>query len=189
MSDTPLFSCLGNHEYNHLNYFDLFYLPNNERWYSFDYGHAHFICLQIDGFSSYGPGSEQYSWLEHDLARAEQPWEFVFFHVPPYSSGPHGSDLQVRTSLHPLFVQQGVDVVFNSHDHDYERSVVDGVTYIVTGGGGAELYGKQNENEASVYFESTLHFLSISLAGDSFTSRGIRPDGAEFDPFIVTADR
>ncbi len=183
LSHVPIFSSLGNHEFNHRNYFDLFYLPNNERWYSFDYGHAHFTCLQIDGFSSYRQGSEQYFWLEEDLASTEQPWKFVFFHMPLYSSGPHGGDLQVRAALHPLFVRHGVDIVFNAHDHDYERSLVDGVTYVVTGGGGAELYGKRSENDESVYYESTLHFVSISIAGDTLTGRGIVPDGTEVDPF------
>ncbi len=189
LSHVPIFSSLGNHERNHHNYYEVFYLPNNERWYSFDYGHAHFVCLQIDGFSSYGQGTEQYFWLEEDLASTEQPWKFVFFHVPPYSSGPHGGDLQVRAALHPLFVRHGVDIVFNGHDHDYERSVADGVTYVVTGGGGAALYGKWNVNEASIYFESTLHFVSISLAGDTLTSKGVRPDGTEFDPFVLNAYR
>ncbi len=150
----PLFSSLGNHELNHHNYFDAFCLPENERWHSFDYGHAHFVCLQIDGFSNYRPGSEQHLWLEEELASTEQPRKFVFFHIPPCSSGPHGSHLQARTALHPLFVQHGVDVVFNAHDHDYERSVVDGVTYIVTDGRGAELYGQWNENERSVYLKA-----------------------------------
>jgi hypothetical protein len=189
LSDVPLFPALGNHELNHNNYFDLFHLPNNERWYSFDYGHAHFVCLQIDWFGSYGPGSEQYLWLEQDLASSQQPWKFVFFHVSPYSSGPHGSDLGVRSALHPLFEQHGIDIVFSSHDHAYERSVVDGITYVVTGGGGAELYGRSNENEWSVYFESTWHFLSLSIAGDTLTSKGIRPDGTEFDPFVLTAQQ
>lgn len=39
--------------------------------------------------------------------------------------------------LHPLFAKHGVEIVFNGHDHDYERSTVDGILYIVTGGGGA----------------------------------------------------
>ena len=98
MRNTALFPSLGNHEHDHLNYFDLFYLPHNERWYSFDYGHAHFICLQVDGFANHSPGSEQYLWLEYDLAHNDQPWAFVFFHIPPYSSGPHGSDLGVQAA-------------------------------------------------------------------------------------------
>ena len=43
---------------------------------------------------------------------------------------------QCALNLVPLFEQYGVDVVFNGHDHHYERSYKDGVYYIVTGGGG-----------------------------------------------------
>ncbi len=81
MKTTTLFPSLGNHEYGHANYFDLFYLPGNERWYSFDYGNAHFTCLQIDVFTDYSVGSEQYLWLEQDLAGSNQTWKFVFFHI------------------------------------------------------------------------------------------------------------
>ena len=34
-------------------------------------------------------------------------------------------------------------MVFSGHDHDYERSLINDVTYIVSGGGGAPLYQKQ----------------------------------------------
>ncbi|RLC63774.1 MAG: hypothetical protein DRI01_04615 [Chloroflexi bacterium] len=120
MKASTLFPALGNHELNHANYFDLFYLPGNERWYSFDYGNAHFTCLQIDGFADYSIGSEQYNWLEQDLASTNQTWKFVFFHFPPYSSASHGSDLNVRAALQPLFEEHDVDIVFTGHDHSYE---------------------------------------------------------------------
>ncbi len=146
MKTTTLFPSLGNHEYGHANYFDLFYLPGNERWYSFDYGNAHFTCLQIDVFTDYSVGSEQYLWLEQDLAGSNQTWKFVFFHIAPYSSGTHGNDvnvLAVRDVLPSLFEEHKVDMVFSGHDHDYERSLINDVTYIVSGGGGAPLYQKQ----------------------------------------------
>jgi hypothetical protein len=185
MSTTTLFPAIGNHEENHPNYFDFFYLPGNERWYSFDYGHAHFVSLQVDGYGDYSVGSEQYLWLEQDLAGSTQPWKFVFFHFPPYSSGDHGSDLAVRAALQPLFEKYDVDIVFSGHDHDYERSLVNGVTYLVTGGGGAPLYSQQQSNDWSIYFESTYHFVSISLDGNTLSGVGIRPDGSQFDAFTL----
>ncbi len=189
MPVSPLFPSLGNHEREDANYFDLFYLPNNERWYAFDYGNAHFVALQVDNYGDYSVGSAQYTWLETDLANTDRPWKFVFFHVPPYSSGWHGSfdaDIaNIRATLPPLFEQYGVNVVFNGHDHDYERSVVNGVTYIVTGGGGAPLRPQVSTNSWTQYFTSTLHFVKISINGNSLSGVSIKPDGSQFDPFTL----
>ena len=73
----PLFPTLGNHEHSVSRYLDLFYLPGNERWYSFDYGNARFVCLQVSGIGGFGPGTEQYAWLEETLAANTQLWLFV----------------------------------------------------------------------------------------------------------------
>jgi predicted phosphodiesterase len=181
----PLFGTLGNHERNASNYFDAFHLPGNERWYSFDYGNAHFVGLQIDGYADYGPGSVQYAWLENDLTGTDRLWKIVFFHIPPYSSGRHGGRASVRDALSPLFAQHGVDVVFNGHDHDYERSLVGDVTYIVTGGGGAPLYDQQTDNPYSVYFAKTYHCVRITVSGRMLFGVGVRPDGTQFDPFTI----
>jgi predicted phosphodiesterase len=177
----PLFGVLGNHENDSPYYFDVFHFPGNERWYSFDYGNVHFVALEVDGSSDYAPGSEQAVWLENDLAHTGQLWKIVFFHVPPYSSGSHGGDTSVRNALEPVFTRYGVDLVFNGHDHDYERSVANGIVYIVAGGGGAPLYGKENSNPASVCFTSTYHAVSISATDSLLTIAGVRPDGLRFD--------
>jgi hypothetical protein len=38
-------------------------------------------------------------------------------------------------------VQNDVDIVFNGHDHYYYRTLRDDIYYVITGGGGAPLYG------------------------------------------------
>jgi hypothetical protein len=129
--------------------------------------------------------STLYPVMGGDLAGTSQPWRFVFFHIPPYSSGGHGSNLDVRQALGPLFEQYGVAIVFNGHDHDYERSVANGVTYIVAGGGGAPLYQKEHDNPASVHLASVHHFVRITLSGDTLSGVAIEPDGTEFDPFTI----
>jgi len=189
LQQVPLFPVLGNHEGNHPHYFEAFHLPHNERWYAFDYGPVHFVGLQVDGFADWSPDSSQYEWLEHDLATSDARWKVVFFHLPPYSSGPHGDDGYVpalQETLPPLFARHGVNIVFNGHDHDYERSVVNGVTYVVAGAGGAPLYSRQNDNPHSVYFSSTYHAVSVTVEGEVLSAVSIRPDARTFDPFTLT---
>jgi hypothetical protein len=188
LQQVPLFGALGNHELNSALYFDAFHLPGNERWYSFDYGNVHFVALQVDGLVPFASGSEQFVWLENDLAQTRQPWKVVFFHVPPYSSGAHGGDLlvsQVRQELVPLFASHDVDLVFNGHDHDYERSVMSGTVYIVTGGGGAPLYSQVYSSSASVYFTSTHHSVLVNVSGPVLSFAGVRSDGVRFDECVL----
>jgi hypothetical protein len=139
----------------------------------------------MDGYADYTPGSAQYTWLENDLANTDKLWKIVFFHWPPYSTGPHGSYKSVRYALGPLFAQYGVDLVFNGHDHDYERSIAGGTVYIVTGGGGAPLYDQVSSNPYSVYFTRTYHCVSGSIDGGTLVSTGVRPDGTQFDSFTL----
>jgi predicted phosphodiesterase len=188
MARTPLFPALGNHEENDPLYFDLFYLPGNERWYTFDYGNARFICLQIDGYGAFDPGSEQYAWLEGALAANVQPWLFVYFHVPPYTSVEDAWESIVRQSLSPLFERYGVDLVLNGHKHNYERNEVNGITYIVTGGGGAPLYAMQEQEPTQAAFALAHHFVLLEIDGDHLTATAISNEDVMLDRFERNAD-
>jgi len=203
---TPVYPVPGNHDYvtGRLRpYLDSFYLPGDplvasgsspeelaERAYSFDWGNAHFVALDTN--LSYASGSPQYTWLARDLAGTRQLWKFVFFHHPPYSSGSHGSDLNVRRTLPPLFEKYGVDLVFAGHDHLYERSVplaggkptARGVVYVVTGGGGAALY-PAGRSSFTAYSRSVYHFTRIEVHDCTLTLQAIGQDGAVFDTLVL----
>ncbi|MEA3341923.1 MAG: metallophosphoesterase, partial [Chloroflexota bacterium] len=189
MARAPLFPALGNHETDSNFYFDFFHLPGNERWYTFDYGNARFVCLQVDGFADFGPGSEQYGWLEETLAANTQPWLFVYFHVPPYGSVPPHStafaevEETARRALPPLFERYGVDVVFNGHKHSYERNEVNGVTYVVTAGGGAQLYWPQEQEPTQAAFARAYHFVLLEIDGDRLKATVISVEGEVLDQF------
>ncbi len=149
----PFFPVAGNHDdvANDSIYTELFHLPDSssatEAYYAFTYGNTRFVI--VDTNEDFVTGSQQYQWIEDELATADADpailHEIVLFHHPPYTSGAHGvfdSDewSEVRTYLVPLFSDHGVDLVFNGHDHHYERSdpsLTGDVLYVVTGGGGA----------------------------------------------------
>jgi len=183
LARAPLFPVLGNHEGNSPLYFDYFYLPGNEHWYAFDYGNARFVCLQVDGVADFRPGSEQYNWLEGTLAANTQPWLFVAFHVPPYTSVRDDLEDDVRQALAPLFERYGVDVAFNGHKHNYERNEVNGVTYVVTGGGGAPLYEMQEQEPTQAAFSLVYHFVLVKIDGDHLEATVISHEGQVLDRF------
>jgi hypothetical protein len=148
LRQTPLWSTIGNHETSQstnppasLPYFQMFTLPTaaeaggvasgTEKYYSFNYGNVHFICLD-SMTSSRAVGSAMLTWLQTDLAQNTQPWVVAFWHHPPYTKGSHNSDTEVelvemRANVLPILEAWGVDLVLAGHSHSYERSfLIDG---------------------------------------------------------------
>ncbi len=57
-------------------------------------------------------------------------------HRPIYSTGPHGSDeLGWNHWLIPMLHRIDIDLHLSGHDHFYERRIMDGILYVVSGGG------------------------------------------------------
>jgi hypothetical protein len=84
------------------------------------------------------PDEAQAQWLDVRLSEPGPSLRVVVFHQPAYSCGQHGSTAAVGQWWVPVLEAHGVALVVNGHDHDYERFVsASGVTYLVTGGGGA----------------------------------------------------
>jgi 3',5'-cyclic AMP phosphodiesterase CpdA len=141
---------------------------------------------------TYDTGSFQYKWLVQDLespAAQGAAFRVVFWHRPPFSSGSgHGSEMETQKTLVPLMKTYGVDIVFNGHDHIYERTkLIDGTTYIVTGGGGAPLYNFKSWNEWTAYKEKAYHFCLVSINGLTMNVRMIRDDGTQGDSTTITS--
>jgi hypothetical protein len=204
LGHTPFYPSIGNHELgggdcSYQAYTNVYSLPQNapagreEEYYSFDWGNAHFVALDVN--QNYRAGSIQYNWLVNDLQTSTQPWKFVFFHYPAYSSGSHSSTTEVQTQLVPIFETYGVDVVFNGHDHDYERTYPilnnacttpedGGVVYYVTGGGGASLY-PPNGKWFTAYSASRYHFLRVEVNNCRLRLDAIDTAGAVFDSYEI----
>lgn len=201
---TPIYPTIGNHDAHTSSgqpYLDAFYLPTNgtaaERYYSFNFGDAHFIGLDSTTVSS----TTQRNWLQNDLIAARAAgarWIFVAFHHAAYScSTNHGSDMTVRNQWCPLFEQYEVDVVFQGHDHCYERTTVRrdfhpnnrGVVYFVVGTGGAGLYG-QSPQSFTAYATSRNGLLKVDVRGDWL--RTVFIDGSSatlgqfLDPYVIS---
>lgn len=180
-----LFPVTGNHDYDTARgapFFQAFVLPEDgstalpERWYSFDWGNVHFVGLDTEQ-----TGDAEAAWLDEDLGRNELPWTIVFAHRPPYSSGEHGGDAAFRRYFVPVLEKYQVPLVLNGHDHDYERTkVLNGVTYVVTGGGGI---GTRPVGSSSftAFSEAVIHFVYVEITGNRLNLHAIDGSGQEFD--------
>jgi hypothetical protein len=90
--------------------------------FSFEYGNAHWTILDSNPYVDW-TNKEVLDWVEKDLADAKNStWHFVMFHHPGFnSSRAHYGEQQMRL-LSPIFEKGNVDVVFNGHVHNYQRS-------------------------------------------------------------------
>jgi 3',5'-cyclic AMP phosphodiesterase CpdA len=162
LSEKMIWPTLGNHETSTDNgapYLDVFHLPEqalapaeHERYYSFDYGTAHFVVLDTESSLlriSDSTLDDMADWLEADLAATGRFWKIVVMHRPWYVSVDRQHRPAIYNHLIPRFEAYGVDLVLTAHDHLYERTypikadqrstVLDGgVVYITNGEGGGQ---------------------------------------------------
>jgi len=176
----------------------------NKLYYAFTRHGNRFII--VDSMGDYDPRSKQYAWLVSELTKAQKTAvnTFVMFHEGPFSVGPHGSTPEAQQYLHPLFVKYKPTAVFCGHDHLYYRTVRNGVTYLVTGGGGAPPYKPENKQIAipgdvyvsdidsaghelapEKYQSQIYHAIKCDVAGSRVTMTVIRPDGSVIDHFVL----
>ena len=197
----PIIPCLGNHEENATNYYEQFALPNNEQWYSLNYGdYAHITVLNSEA----DPSGEQLDWLENDLATHENyTWRFVLFHRPLFSPSAHGNWTQGQEYWCPIFDKHGVQAVFMGHNHNYERakpinysssktcpqnSYSEGIMYVISGGWGAPLHPSRT-NELTAYSESVNHFIVVDVfANGTLNLKAIDMQGKIFDKVTLETE-
>eukprot|EP00750_Incisomonas_marina_P007646 INCI15019.2.p1 GENE.INCI15019.2~~INCI15019.2.p1 ORF type:complete len:838 (+),score=117.03 INCI15019.2:61-2514(+) len=112
--------------------------PNN--WYfSWNDGLVHYVAISTEAWFGVGGGvgqvdlAQQYEWLKADLEAANAnrhavPWIVVHGHRSMYCSCDADCDEDAETirtgtyGLEELFMDQGVDLFLNGHEHNYERN-------------------------------------------------------------------
>ncbi|OGJ86727.1 MAG: hypothetical protein A2268_13565 [Candidatus Raymondbacteria bacterium RifOxyA12_full_50_37] len=115
----------GNHEYGPI-FLNQFIMPGNRQitgkpWYSFVFGNALFVCLFTAPYASWY--ALQYPWLDSLLAADTHEWKVVFFHKPFFTIGTYAGNLDAYLDTWwKSFDDHGVDVIFNGHTHNYQRT-------------------------------------------------------------------
>jgi acid phosphatase type 7 len=90
--------------------------------FSFDYANTHWTILDANATVDW-TNRELQDWVARDLAAARgASWRFVNFHQPGFNSSKSHFDEQYMRILAPVFEAGKVDVVFNGHVHNYQRS-------------------------------------------------------------------
>lgn len=211
-AQAPVHFIVGNHEFESQNeisvQFDRLFGGQgvdapNARYHTFTYGHVAFLCLDSESNELGDAQSAQRIWLKNRLEEAAADPAIseiiVGFHRPTFSCGKRWiRDTTVRDALHALFLEFGVRLVLCGHEHAYERFVVDGVHYVIDGGGGALTDDPQagvDELEATRPGESALQLVAERsygvtvlefLTDGSIEQRRLNIDGETTDSFVLS---
>jgi len=183
----PFNAVLGNHDIRTGNGEPrVAYKPSGMkgRWYTIRQGPVEFFMLDTN---MNAPWQFQMPWLKKALASSSAPWKVVVGHHPIYSSGLYGNDPGLKAKLSALMRQHGVQLYINGHEHNYERSKpIDGITYLVVGGGGASLRPviatAQTAKAASVF-----SFAEIEAGPRQLSVEGWDKNGREIDRAVIAS--
>ncbi|HKG71211.1 MAG TPA: metallophosphoesterase [Nitrososphaeraceae archaeon] len=118
---------IGNHETGAILTELMEHYGLTEQYYSFDYQNVHFTVMS--DYVSDEIGSEQYAFVQNDLAKAAADpnidWIVLVHHSQKYAATTNydiPDENEWNIIYHPLFEQYNVDLVLQGHQHNYQRT-------------------------------------------------------------------
>jgi hypothetical protein len=207
LDKTALVPVIGNHDDrggNESRFGDYFINDRgisvyNHFFYSFNYSMVHFTICHFPYASEEEVSAEQLAWLEQDLKNSQGvPFRVVMFHAPIKAGGFFSPNHRLIDKVLPLMYQYRVSVIFNGHEHHYERGFYtdaekqwsDGhkVMYMLLGCGGSlfdpfvRVYPEADVIRAS----PSMTTVECSITSLQFTTKS--PEGAILDTFTLRAE-
>jgi 3',5'-cyclic AMP phosphodiesterase CpdA len=177
-SKVQFFASLGNHDDPNQRFYKHFNM-NGERYYTFKRQSVRFFALDSNYMDR-----DQLAWLEKELAASGSDWKIAFFHHPLYSSGgTHGSEVDLRQQVEPLFLKHGLSLVFAGHEHFYERIKPQRGIQHFTNGGAAKLRTGdiKKTNLTAVGYDSDNTYMLAEISGDIMTFQTLNRLGKRID--------
>lgn len=190
---------VGNHEAEQADELEGYFLRffggagfgGDAGYYSFESGGVWFFAVNTELDEETGP---QAAWLEQGLAAAAAApgyrFSVLYFHKPWVTCGDKSQDGAARAHYEPLFAQYGVPLVIQAHMHGYERFLINGVTYITSGGGGGALEDvDKNIDRPECAFRLSSgafrHAMIFDVGAGELVGRSIDDMGVERDNFTL----
>jgi hypothetical protein len=176
------YATLGNHDESNQRFYEHFNM-NGDEYYKFKKGKVSFYALNSNYMDR-----KQLKWLEDELSKDNSEWKICFLHHPPYSSGKkHGSDMQLREVVEPIFFNHGVSLVLTGHEHFYERiKPQKGIHYIISGAGGKLRPGDVKPSRfTEKSFDKDMHFILFEVVDDQVHFQVISRAGQTIDSGVL----
>ena len=178
----PFYAALGNHDDPNQRMYKNFGM-GEKRFYTYQKKDVRFFALDSNYMDK-----DQQRWLEEELSKSNSKWKIAYCHHPIYSSGGrHGSEVDLRSIVEPLFIKYNLNVMFAGHEHFYERIKPQRGIYYFTAGGSAKLRGGDiisNSALTAKGFDTDQSFMVVEIDGDvlrfqTISRRGKRVDSGE----------
>ena len=191
MAKAPIFPAIGNHDMSPRDYFGQYFLT--ARWadslsyYFQDWGDLRIIAIDAGIECRDGCVQNWFARKALDEGAKKGMLMMLTLHLPPYSSGAHGSYELIQDTIDDLATEYGVEIVFTGHDHNYERTkLIKGVTYIVSGAAGAPIRPVKQQYFSEVV-RTEPHYVLLDVNRDRIALRAINVDGDTFDDVVIHA--
>ena len=115
----------------------------------------------------------QLDWLRAELSKSTARWKIVYGHHPAYEQTNYGVERQQRLLL-PILKEHKVDMYFAGHHHSLQHWQLDGIDYVVTGAGGAGIYGLGDTTQVGAgrkFAASRPGFADLEVSDNELTLR------------------
>ena len=181
----PFYASLGNHDDPNQRFYQPFNM-NGKRFYSFTKKGARFFALDSNYMDK-----DQQDWLARELEGSRDRWKIAFFHHPLYSSGArHGSEVDLRDIVEPLFQKYRVGVVFAGHEHFYERlKPQHGIHYFTSGGAAKLRAGNIRPGPLTAKgFDSDYSYMLVEIDGEQMHFQTLSRRGQLVDSGTITPE-
>jgi len=174
----PFYATLGNHDYGLEPDAQIEYGTVNPQWHlparyyterltAPDGTTVQLFALdtQLVQTAAKGAAEEQREWLDRALAASDARWKIVFGHHMLYSNGVYGNLKRMRDAFESTLINHRVPLYLCGHDHDIQLlKPVDGVSYVVSGGGGGSRDTSWGPN--SIYAATNLGYVWLAATSD-----------------------
>ncbi|MCU1384669.1 MAG: phoA 5 [Acidobacteria bacterium] len=176
------YATLGNHDDPVNRQYPLWNM-GGQLYYTYATKNVRFFALDSNKVDQ-----KELAWLENALKSAQEDWKICYFHHPLYSDGAtHGSAVDIRVVLEPLFVTYGVNVVFAGHDHIYERITPQkGIYHFVEGASGQLRKGDARRSAMNAKsFDQDMSFMVVEIAADQMSFQVVSRIGTTVDSGVI----
>ncbi|HZL92028.1 MAG TPA: metallophosphoesterase [Vicinamibacterales bacterium] len=178
-ANVAFYASLGNHDDPNQRFYRNFGM-GGKRYYTYQKKDARFFALDSNYMDQ-----DQQRWLQDELSKSNAKWKIAYFHHPIYSSGGrHGSEVDLRSIIEPIFIKYNLHVVFAGHEHFYERlKPQKGIHYFTAGGSAKLREGDIMANSALTAkgFDTEQSFMLVEIDGDVLRFQTISRRGKSVD--------
>ena len=178
-ANVAFYASLGNHDDPNQRFYRNFGM-GGKRYYTYQKKEARFFALDSNYMDQ-----DQQRWLQDELSKSNAKWKIAYFHHPIYSSGGrHGSEVDLRSIVEPIFIKYNLHVVFAGHEHFYERlKPQKGIHYFTAGGSAKLREGDIMVNSALTAkgFDTEQSFMLVEIDGDVLRFQTISRRGKSVD--------